>query len=61
MKFFFDTNVLLYLLSADATKADRAEELLKDQGGIVNVQVLNEFVNVATRKLAMSFAEVRAL
>ena len=56
---FFDTNVLLYLLSADATKANLAEELLKDQGGIVSVQVLNEFVNVATRKLAMSFAEVR--
>jgi predicted nucleic acid-binding protein len=58
---FFDTNVLLYLLSADATKANLAEELLKDQGGIVSVQVLNEFVNVATRKLAMSFAEVREI
>jgi predicted nucleic acid-binding protein len=58
---FFDTNVLLYLLSADAMKANLAEELLKDQGGIVSVQVLNEFVNVATRKLAMSFAEVREI
>jgi len=58
---FFDTNVLLYLLSADATKADLAEELLKDRGGIVSVQVLNEFVNVATLKLAMSFAEVREI
>jgi hypothetical protein len=25
---FFDTNVVLYLLSADTAKADRAEELL---------------------------------
>ena len=25
---FFDTNVLFYLLSKDATKSDRAEELL---------------------------------
>jgi hypothetical protein len=27
-KTFFDTNVLLYLLSEDAAKADRAEELI---------------------------------
>ena len=51
---FFDTNVLLYLLSKDAAKADRAEALLAT-GGIVSVQVLNEFASVATRKLAMTF------
>jgi predicted nucleic acid-binding protein len=33
---FFDTNVLLYLLSAEAAKADRAEALLA-VGGIVGV------------------------
>jgi predicted nucleic acid-binding protein len=37
---FFDTNVVLYLLSADAAKADRAEELLA-AGGTISVQVLN--------------------
>jgi predicted nucleic acid-binding protein len=57
-KVFFDTNVLLYLLSADAAKADRAEELLAG-GGIVSVQVLNEFAAVASRKLAMSHGEIR--
>jgi predicted nucleic acid-binding protein len=57
-KVFFDTNVLLYLLSADAAKADRAEELLAG-GGIVSVQVLNEFTAVASRKLAMSYSEIR--
>ena len=36
---FFDTNVLLYLLSKDAAKADRAEALLA-AGGVVSVQVL---------------------
>jgi predicted nucleic acid-binding protein len=36
---FFDTNVLLYLLSGDDTKADRAEELVAG-GGIISVQVL---------------------
>ena len=55
---FFDTNVLLYLLSADAAKADRAEALIA-LGGTVSVQVLNEFVAVAGRKLRLSWAEIR--
>lgn len=55
---FFDTNVVLYLLSEDAAKADRAEELLR-LGGVVSVQVLNEFASVAVRKLGMSFDEIR--
>lgn len=54
---FFDTNVLLYLLSADAAKADRAEEVLA-RGGVVSVQVLNEMAAVATRKLRMSWTDV---
>ena len=57
---FFDTNVLLYLLSKDATKADRAEELLAS-GGVVSVQVLNEFASVASRKLAMTIPEIREI
>ena len=55
---FFDTHVLLYLLSADAAKADRAEELLAG-GGMVSVQVLNEFASVASRKLRMPWTEIR--
>jgi predicted nucleic acid-binding protein len=55
---FFDTNVLLYLLSNDAAKADRAEALLAS-GGTISVQVLNEFAAVASRKLAMSISEIR--
>ena len=55
---FFDTNILLYLLSADETKANRAEEELS-AGGILSVQVLNEFASVASRKLNMSIAEIR--
>ena len=57
---FFDTNVLLYLLSKDAAKADRAEALLASSG-VVSVQVLNEFASVASRKLAMTFAEIREI
>ena len=55
---FFDTNIALYLLSADPAKADRAEELLAE-GGIISVQVLNEFAAVASRKLGMSWPEIR--
>ena len=55
---FFDTNVLLYLLSGDTSKADRAEALVT-AGGVISVQVLNEFASVASRKLGMSWAEIR--
>lgn len=55
---FFDTNVLLYLLSGDDTRADRAEQTLS-AGGVISVQVLNEFASVAARKLKMSIVEIR--
>lgn len=54
---FFDTNVLLYLLSADEDKANRAEALLS-KGGTISVQVLNEFTSVASRKLKMAYPEI---
>jgi predicted nucleic acid-binding protein len=54
---FFDSNTLLYLISPDAGKASRAEQLLRSRG-TVSVQVLNEFVNVATRKHALGWAEI---
>ncbi len=55
---FFDTNVLLYLLSADASKADCAEALVA-AGGTISVQVLNEFASVASRRFGMSWTEIR--
>lgn len=55
---FLDTNVLLYLLSDDAAKAARAEALLRD-GGVVSVQVLNEFVAVARRKTRLAIPDIR--
>lgn len=57
---FFDTSVLLYLLSSDARKADRVEDLL-DKSGVISVQVLNEFTVTASRKLAMPLPEIREL
>jgi predicted nucleic acid-binding protein len=55
---FVDTNVLLYLASADPVKADRAEAILADRGAI-SVQVLNEIANVGRRKMQMSWQETR--
>lgn len=54
---FFDTNLLLYLFSADAKKAECAERYLS-QGGVISVQVLNEFAAVANRKLAMPWHQI---
>jgi predicted nucleic acid-binding protein len=55
---FFDTNVLIYLASNDAAKADRAEAVVRE-GGAVSVQVLNEIANVARRKMKLSWQETR--
>ena len=57
---FFDTSVLLYLLSDNTAKADRIETLLSARG-VVSVQVLNEFAVVALRKLKMPLNEVREI
>jgi predicted nucleic acid-binding protein len=57
---FFDSNVVLHLLSADTAKAQRAEDLIA-AGGTLSVQVLNEFANVARRKHALSWDEIREI
>ncbi|HUH85486.1 MAG TPA: PIN domain-containing protein [Stellaceae bacterium] len=56
---FFDTNVLVYIASGDAAKADRAEAAVAD-GGAISVQVLNELTNVARRKMQMSWPDTHA-
>ena len=55
---FLDTNVLIYLLSDNTLKADIAQDLLRS-GGVVSVQVLNEFASVALRKTDLRLDEVR--
>jgi len=52
--------VLLYLVSGDGAKANRAEALLAE-GGTISVQVLNEMSNVAIRKHRMTWAQVGIL
>lgn len=56
---FFDSNVLLYSVSADDFKRERVETLMK-AGGLINVQVLNEVANVSRRKFGMSWVETVA-
>jgi len=56
-KAFFDTNVLIYAFAKNDARSDVAEALLA-AGGIVGVQILNEFVAVAMRKLAMPLEEI---
>lgn len=54
---FLDTNVLVYAFCDDPRSA-RAEVLLA-KGCASSVQALNEFANIARRKLAMEWREVR--
>lgn len=56
-KLFADTNVLLYLLSQDAQKADQAEVVL-NKGVMISVQVLNEVTQVLRRKIKLSWPEI---
>jgi len=57
VKAFFDTNVLIYALADRDPRSARAEALLAS-GGVLSVQVLNEFVSVARRKILMSWSQV---
>jgi predicted nucleic acid-binding protein len=57
---FIDTNILIYLASADEGKANAAEEVVR-KGGTISVQVLNEFAHVARRKLNFSWDELAML
>ena len=47
---------MVYLASGDPEKSDIAERLVA-QGGAISVQVLNEFANVARRKMGFSWKE----
>ena len=56
---FFDTNVLVYAFAADDPRSARAEALIAD-GGVIGVHVLNEFTNVARRKLRWDWEQIEA-
>ncbi|MGH6899844.1 MAG: PIN domain-containing protein [Geminicoccaceae bacterium] len=54
---FVDTNVLVYAFTTDPRAA--AAQAVLGRGCVTSVQALNEFTNVARRKLGMSWQEVR--
>jgi predicted nucleic acid-binding protein len=56
-KAFFDTNVLIYAVAENDPRSAQAEDLLAS-GGVLSVQVLNEFVSVARRKLLLPWKDV---
>ena len=60
MSVFFDTNIIVYAVTQNGTKSTVAHQCLS-KGGVISVQVLNEFVSVARRKLRLEWPEVQRL
>ena len=51
---FFDTSILVYIVTDDDRRSEIAASLLQS-GGYVSVQILNEFVNVLRRKYRLDW------
>jgi predicted nucleic acid-binding protein len=56
---FFDTNILIYAFTTGDRRSAPAEALLAE-GGVIGVQVLNEFTNVMRGKLRWDWTKVDA-
>ncbi len=54
---FLDTNILIYAVAPGDYRSAAARDVIAN-GGVVSVQVLNEFVNVARRKLHRDWTEI---
>jgi len=54
---FFDCNVLIYGMVSGDSRREQAQQLIA-QGGVISVQVLNEFVAVARRKMRMPWQDL---
>ncbi len=57
---FIDTNIVIYSLSEDERKQNKALELLANKP-IMSVQVLSETANIMRRKLGFDIAAIRAV
>jgi predicted nucleic acid-binding protein len=57
---FFDTNVRGYLACADPARSAVSGALLRD-GGVVNVQLLNELVSVLRRKFRFDGSSIETV
>ncbi len=54
---FLDTNIIVYAFGANDPRSSKAEALI-ESGGVISVQVLNEFVHVLRRKQGRDWPEV---
>jgi predicted nucleic acid-binding protein len=63
-RYFLDTNVLVYTFDAHSPKRSQAVDLvaraLEARRGIISYQVVQEFLNVATRKFTKPFTVAEA-
>ncbi len=63
-KYFFDTNILLYAVSAEPkefAKTEIAPQLLQKGGFGTSVQVLQEFYVNATRRISKPYSKTKAI
>jgi predicted nucleic acid-binding protein len=58
MASFYDTNILIYSVSGDAAKVERAMNLLEG-GGSISVQVLNEAARLLRHKLRYDWTAIK--
>jgi predicted nucleic acid-binding protein len=56
-RYFLDSNILLYIIDEDAHRTPIAERLAATDF-VISVQVLNEFVNVASKKFKLEPAAI---
>jgi predicted nucleic acid-binding protein len=59
-RFAVDSNVIVYLFSGDAAKAERAEALVLHgtQRPVISTQVMNEVTLVMSRRMNLSWPEI---
>jgi predicted nucleic acid-binding protein len=57
VKPFLDTNIIVYAFSTNDPRSGKAEALIGG-GGVISVQVLNEFVHVLRRKQGRDWPEI---
>ena len=56
---FFDTNILLYTIDGGDRRCSPATRIVSE-GGVISVQVLNEFAAVARRKFGFTWPGIEA-
>ncbi len=61
-KVFFDTNMFIYLYSADEdAKRTVAEDLINRVTPVASIQVLNEISNILSKKFQKDFDEIKGV